>query len=62
MSTIKKANEFMIADWEEIADEMIKRLFLKDDEAVVSDRLSIEKDSAVEVYEIKGYIHTLKLN
>jgi hypothetical protein len=41
MSTIKKADEFMIADWEEIADEMIKRLFLKDDEAVVSDRLSI---------------------
>jgi len=39
MFSIKKANETMTTDWQETADEIIKGLFLKDNEAVVGDRL-----------------------
>jgi len=36
--SIKKIDGFMIIDWQEIADKIIKSLFLKD-KAIVSDSL-----------------------
>jgi hypothetical protein len=62
MSTIKKADGFMTADWQETADEIIKSLFLKDNEASVDDRLPIEEKDTMEVSEIREYIHALKPN
>jgi len=35
MSTIKKADRSITTDWQETADEIIKGLFLEDNEAVV---------------------------
>jgi hypothetical protein len=64
ISPIKKADGFTIVSWQETADESIKNLFLEDleDEAIVADRMPIEEENAIEVYEIKGYIDTLKSN
>jgi len=36
MSTIRKADGTMTIDWQETADEIIKDLFLEDNEAVVA--------------------------
>jgi hypothetical protein len=52
----------MTAGWQETANEIIKCLFLKDDEALEADRLSTEETDVVEVSEIREYIHTLKPN
>ncbi|KAH0951452.1 hypothetical protein HN011_011264 [Eciton burchellii] len=60
--SIKKADGSMTAGWQEIANEIIKCLFLKDDEALEGDRLSTEEEDVVEVSEIREYIHTLKPN
>jgi hypothetical protein len=63
MSTIKKADGSMpTAGWQETANEIMKCLFLKDDEALEGDRLSTEEEDVVEVNEIREYIHTLKPN
>jgi hypothetical protein len=60
--SIKKADGSITAGWQEIANEIIKCLFLKDDEALEGDRLSTEEEDVVEVSEIREYIHTLKPN
>jgi len=52
----------MTTDWQETANEIIKGLFLEDNEVVVSDRLPITEESAVEIHEIKRYIDSLKPN
>jgi hypothetical protein len=57
MSTIKKADGSMTAGWQETANKIIKCLFLKDDEALEGDRLSIEEEDVVEVSEIREYIY-----
>jgi hypothetical protein len=62
MFIIKKTDGSMTAGWQETANEIIKCLFLKDDEALEEDRLSTEEEDVVEVSEIKEYIHTLKAN
>jgi hypothetical protein len=62
MSTIKKADGSMTEGWQETANEIIKCLFLKDDEALKGDRLSTEEEDIVEVSEIREYIHALKPN
>jgi hypothetical protein len=59
---IMKADGSMTAGWQETANEIIKCLFLKYDEALEGNRLSIEKQDVVEMNKIKEYIHTLKLN
>jgi hypothetical protein len=56
MSSIKKADGSMTAGWQETADEIIKSLFLKDDEASVDDRLPIEEEDTVEMSEIREYM------
>jgi hypothetical protein len=50
MSTVKKADGSMTADWQETVNEMIKCLFLKD-EALEADRLCTEEEDVVEVSE-----------
>ncbi|KAH0945140.1 hypothetical protein HN011_003378 [Eciton burchellii] len=62
MSIIKKADRSMTAGRPETANEIIKCLFLKDDEALKGDRLSTEEEDVIEVSEIKEYIHALKPN
>jgi len=59
MSIIKKVDGIITTDWHETANEIIKGLFLEDNEMIVGDRLSITKESAV---EIKRYIDSLKPN
>ncbi|KAH0952843.1 hypothetical protein HN011_003092 [Eciton burchellii] len=48
MSTVKKADGSMTADWQETVNEMIKCLFLKD-EALEGDRLCTEEEDVVEM-------------
>jgi len=62
MSIIKKADGSMSTGLQETAKEIIKCLFLKDDEALEGDRLFTEEEDVVEVSEIREYIHTLKPN
>jgi hypothetical protein len=62
MSTIKKADGSITAGWQETAKEIIKCLFLKDDEALEGNRLSTKEEDVLEVSEIREYIHTLKPN
>jgi len=52
----------MTIGWQEIADEIIKSLFLKDNEAIVGDRLLTAEENAIELDEIRRYIKTLRLN
>jgi len=57
MSILKKTNESMTIRGQETANKI--SLFLK---TIVNDRLSTAEESAVELYQIKGYINMLKPN
>jgi len=59
MSILKKTNESMTIRGQETANKIIKSLFLK---TIVNDKLPIAEESAVELYQIKGYINILKPN
>jgi len=59
--SVKKIDGFMIIDWQEIADKIIKSLFLED-KAIVSDRLPTAEENAIELDKIKEYINILKPN
>jgi len=59
MSTIKKADGIMTTDWQETANEIIKGLFLEDNEVVVDDTLPITEESVVKIHEIKRSIDSL---
>jgi len=63
MSTVKKADRCMTIRWQEIANEIIKGIFLKDNEMVVCDNyVLIAEESAIRLNEIEGYIKILKPN
>jgi len=62
MSTIKKTDRSITAGWQESANEMIKCLFLENDEALEGSRLCTKEEDVVEVSEIREYIHALKPN
>jgi len=59
MFIIKKADETMTTDWQETADEIIKGLFLEDNEAVVGDRL-LSRRKCIVIHKIKRHIDSLK--
>jgi len=60
MSTVKKTHGSIV--WQEIVDEIIKSIFLEDNEVIMRDRLPISEKSAVELDKMKRYIKTLKQN
>jgi len=58
MIAIKKADGSMINDWQKTANEIMNHLFLKEDEAIVDDRLLIAEAGVTELANKRIYKNT----